>query len=294
VLVCKAFIPNLYNKPTVNHKDHNKLNNNVDNLEWATSREQNIHKRKPINNMPNARSIWRIDKNTNEKLEKYKSMQLATEWLIKNNTNRMKPTSYASHITDVCNNKKGRYTTFGYKWSYADVEEYSDEIWKDILPEYINNSLKCKVSNYGRFMYSNNKIISGYKQNGYLKVSLNKKVYALHRLVGYTFIPNPENKPVINHIDGNKLNNKLENLEWVTHKENAVHAHKTGLCKDTKKKIVQIDLNGNIIQHFNSIAETSKKLNILACSISHCCNDNHRVKTAGGFIFKYYNENGIY
>ena len=69
--------------------------------------------------------------------------------------------------------------------------------------------------------------------NGYYHVRLwahNKsRLFNIHRLLGIHFIPNPQNKPQVNHKDGNKLNNSLDNLEWVTHKENAIHAYKNGL-----------------------------------------------------------------
>lgn len=78
-----------------------------------------------------------------------------------------------------------------------------------------------------------------YISNGYVKIDLTVegKVYrtSLHRLVALQFIPNPENKSEVNHKDGNKLNNHVSNLEWVTTRENELHAYKTGL-KGTGEK----------------------------------------------------------
>lgn len=66
--------------------------------------------------------------------------------------------------------------------------------------------------------------------SGYVQIQLQyrgiKKTTLLHRIIAMAFIPNPENKPYVNHKDCNKLNNKLDNLEWVTHKENMQHAVK--------------------------------------------------------------------
>src|SRR5699024_320065 len=65
------------------------------------------------------------------------------------------------------------------------------------------------------------------KNNGYATIRLRGETKSItvgvHRLVAKTFIPNPENKPIVNHIDGNKRNNEVNNLEWVTHKENTLH-----------------------------------------------------------------------
>lgn len=74
---------------------------------------------------------------------------------------------------------------------------------------------------------------------GYYSVSLSnksiKRTMYVHRLVALKYVSNPENKPQVNHIDGNKLNNHADNLEWVTASENHIHAHATGLKKSSEK-----------------------------------------------------------
>jgi hypothetical protein len=104
-------------------------------------------------------------------------------------------------------------------------------------------------------------------------------------LIAFTFLENPENKEYVNHIDGNKTNNSLENIEWNTPRENSLHSHKIGLNKGNKRKIIQFDLELNKIQEFNSIIEASKFLHISPSNIKAVL--YNKQKTAGRFIFKY-------
>ena len=122
-----------------------------------------------------------------------------------------------------------------------------EEVWKDIVGYeglyQVNNLGKIKslkrVDNNNHIVKE--KILKGcYDKDGYLKVILyngKNKTYRVHRLVAQTFIPNPDNKPQVNHISGNKKDNSIQNLEWVTSKENVNHAWKTGLSKMTDERI---------------------------------------------------------
>jgi hypothetical protein len=100
------------------------------------------------------------------------------------------------------------------------------------------------------YSHKTNKTLTGTVYNtGYKMVRLTtkegKKGYAVHRLVAETFIPNPDNLPIVNHKDGNKLNNCVDNLEWVTQSENRVHAIKTEISKLATGKRIKIDLDNS-------------------------------------------------
>lgn len=100
---------------------------------------------------------------------------------------------------------------------------------------------------------------------GYLTVRLNKKgkcsTQYIHRLLALTFIPNKENKKFVNHIDGNKLHNRIENLEWVTHSENVTHAYKKGLLKISPLSMRRV-VDTCSGKEFDSIKEAAINLSI--------------------------------
>lgn len=112
----------------------------------------------------------------------------------------------------------------------------------------------------------------------------------VHRLVAEAFIPNLDNKPQVNHINGDKTDNRVENLEWCTNSENQIHAYRNGLEKPRfQKKVNQYDLDGNYIQTFEYIIEVTRKIGIDNSSISEVCKGKR--KTAGGYIWKYVDDN---
>lgn len=111
------------------------------------------------------------------------------------------------------------------------------------------------------------------------------KVCMVHRLVAEAFIPNPNNLPTVNHIDGNKSNNAVENLEWASYSKNNQHALDKKLRKPRGIKIVQYDLQNNFISEYNSASEAARVNNLDRGSICHCL--NNRRKDYAGYIWKY-------
>src|SRR5574344_333355 len=165
-----------------------------------------------------------------------------------------------------------------------------EEIWKKLD---INNNYY--ISNYGK-LKRNEKIIKGWVQNtGYRTVNINNKKYSLHRLIAINFIENKNNKPFINHIDGNKLNNRIDNLEWCTQKENNQHAFRTGRMdnaiklmvskKIRAKKVGRYDLEGNLLDIHIGTNDIGKELNICSRNIRSVCLGKRN--KAGGYHWKY-------
>lgn len=176
-----------------------------------------------------------------------------------------------------------------------------EEIWKPI----IGYEGQYEVSNLG-----NVKTLNYYNRGcekflkprdntkGYFIVALYKngirKYYSLHRLVANTFIPNPDNKPCINHIDEIKTNNIIENLEWCTVKENNIHGSKLERnAKSNRERehllIGQFDKDNNLIKIYNGLREVSDA-GFNSGNVSSCCTGRKYHTYHKGFIWKYLKE----
>jgi hypothetical protein len=232
-IVATLFIPNPENKETVNHIDHNPSNNHLSNLEWATVTEQNNHKRKTdiehkqkIGN----RSVWRLDKDCQTRLEKYDSIVLAAESVVKSGE-YTDIISIRQHICTVARQRVisgglRNLNAYGFGWEYDSDNKYEDEVWTKIPPEMIHNTKGYEISNYARIRNPKGRIGEGHIHlDGYRRVHILTKQYLIHRLMAQIFIPNPDNKEQVNHIDGNKVNALVSNLEWVSRSENIIHSY---------------------------------------------------------------------
>lgn len=137
----------------------------------------------------------------------------------------------------------------------------TEEIWKDVddydgfyqvsnlgnIRSFLTKKYRTRTSLPKSIIPFNRRV--SIKNSGYLTVDLSglgkfkNKKWSVHRLVALHFIPNPDNKPDVNHLDGNKLNNCVNNLQWSTKSENSQHMWDSGLIKRTQLKIIKVDFN---------------------------------------------------
>jgi hypothetical protein len=128
-------------------------------------------------------------------------------------------------------------------------------------------------------------------KDGYMQVTIKsgvKKTFLVHRLVAKAFIPNPQNYLEVNHKDVNVKNNRIDNLEWCdrTYNCNYAGAHEK-VAKSLKIPVIQMDMNGNFIQEWDSIKEAAQALNIPSTNITCCCKHPEKRKSIHGYKWKY-------
>lgn len=178
-----------------------------------------------------------------------------------------------------------------------------DEQWKNI-----ENYGSYQVSNLGNikslgfyvrkrnggYYFRAGKLLSEcYGSSGYSLVRLSNKdgikTFNRHRLVAEAFVPNPDNLPQVNHIDGDKSHNYDSNLEWVTASDNIMYAYDHGIRKE-RKPIRMYDLSGNFLRYFTSGNEVERTLNIYRSGVCEACQGKKSGENGNeyhGFIWRY-------
>ena len=300
VIIAKTFCENddPSKKTQVNHKDSNKRNNNANNLEWIS----------PSDNVKHA-----ISKGRKDGKPALRPIRVKYRDGTVNNFNSVQDAATNTEISkcSIFNSiKKHDGAYYGVKG----VKDITKLIPLYVF-EYINTPIiddkvvfkKVSLEGFthliayvdGRLYNDKHKQITGTDDGRYIRVKSRSKgniSTGFHRIIADTFIPNTENKPYVNHKDGNTRNNMLSNLEWSTQKENMQHAISTGLISNTtrstgsnkcKVPVYQLELDGSIIKQFDSLtcAELYGGLTGLS-SICNCYLGNrgkHIAHSSGGY-----------
>jgi hypothetical protein len=272
-LVALTFIPNPNNKKTVDHINRNRLDNRVINLRWATIGEQHINRKTPIKKN---KKIWRKDKESNKKIQLHDSIQDAMKWLVDNNYCRMEkkidksghhkiPYYQGGNIRAAA--RKERLSSYGFKWEYYEPNKitYKNEKWFDI-PYHLIGCKGYKICYSGVIKRPNGEIVKGVPLAGYLVICIQSSItnknhtHRIHRLMAQTFLPNWLNKNIVNHKNRNKTDNRLFNLEWVTHSENVIHSYTEGEHKSNIN--MQVIFPDGKIKNYRSKNEIQTNLKI--------------------------------
>ena len=267
-LVGFTFLPIVDGKDCIRHKDGNNENNFVENLEFATKSEC-AFKSKPRGGKQLSRRVFEFDV----------EMKLLKEWDCVKDATEFYGASRDT-ISHACCIPGKKYK--GHYWKYAEEEKIDGEEWKDLE---IDGTI-ITISSHGRMKFADGTISYGSTDtDGYQRMAKNRKGYRAHILVCMAFKPEgkTENKIYVNHIDGCKSNNCVENLEWCSQSENTKHAVDT--LKKIGKPVLCYDKDGDFLAEFHSISAAAAKYDIHPDGISNVCSGKQA--STKGMIFKF-------
>jgi len=266
-LVIETFSKNLDNKPIINHIDGNKSNYSLSNLEYVSYSENSNHALK--NNLKTIKygiSSKLCEKDVVDILKSFDTYKVLSE-------------KYNVNISTINNIKNGRtwkkldkkmdYNKLSIIKNIGSIEEFDYTNYKQI-----ENHPNYKIDTNGNIINLKNKVMKVSLTKGYLRIFLNKKNYFIHRLVAITFLFNKDlTKNMVNHKDGNPLNNKLDNLEWCDSAYNTQHAVDNKLFPIQKGELVGTSKlkNDDVLNIFNSnkkYTDIMKEFNVSIGTIS--------------------------
>lgn len=244
---------------SVDHIDRNRTNNHPQNLRWASGTEQNLN---------------RILCQKREDLIAQIKDGLIIDFYEKRSLLEI------FDIDEIEIPNKGLFYN-GYLWineRFTDLDMIN-ESWVQINVCDIN----IEISNMGRVKNNRGKTFGSLTSSGYKRTKISGKDFFVHRLVISAFRGHISENLVVNHIDRNKENNRLDNLEVITPSENTTHAVNSGT--NMTKPILQINANNDVIAKFPSIREANKATKIYYTGIAEVARGER--KTAGGFTWKF-------
>lgn len=239
-LVAIMFIPNIDNKPFVDHLDTEKTNNRVDNLRWTTPQENS--------NNPNTKNNKSkiLKGRVNRKLKDEEKYPYVTEEDIL--VEEWKSINGYEGIYEISN--MGRVKGLGFK--------------RDGGKKYKEGLVQPSIDK------------NGYQTVVLIDRSGKSKKYIIHRLVAIHFVDNPNNYKIVDHINTNRADNRHFNLRWVTYKENMNNDKtKENLSKSLKKSVIVLDRNGNIISNELGVEETAEYIGVSKRTLTNLLKTNH-------------------
>ena len=226
-LVALTFIANPQNLEFVNHKDGNKLNNTVGNLEWISPSDNALHSVRVLHNKRATVAVKQLTL-TGELVATFDSIKEAAE----------ATGASSKKIPSVCNGS--RQQTAGYRWEYVN-DPFSEIPVGKTLEDYPNYIITTTGQVYS--LWTKRYLVLNKQMSGYSAIGLSngvKKDFYVHVLVATLYLEQLPGKSQVNHKDRDKSNNDVSNLEWVTPSENMIHVKETNKMGENKKKVVLI------------------------------------------------------